>query len=396
VAEIPGKRSQLRPGKSVNGKEGALANHAQLGGGMNSDSLERLLPPEKLLRLLALFCFVASGIIAASTMSHPRTQSTYFSTQHDLIVYFSTLILLFLFFYFQYLIVPKFTGQPLGIPLGYAQAIGCLVFVLFGALRLGYPAANLDAGYPTSDPQGQMLGLTALFGEITFVVNVVWSYVHPQPAPQGSVKVPQAPAFSARAGNSSVAPALVQPKIAFTPWNWPSSAVKLFAISAAFFWAGGLISIVLNFPSLRFPFPFGDEIRLVPFGCVWLAAGVPFALFAALYWLLAGKLGRASSTLPGKPPLASTPSAGTPVNDQIFSEPLTRIHFLVTLAAAIDMIRLWMSWGTSVGSTYLRFYLRHDTIEVLIFFAATLALFALNARSAYRRPRGSDAAAQIR
>ncbi len=55
-------------------KEAALANHApHLGGDMNNDSFERLLPPDKLLRLLALFCFVASGIIAASTMSHPRT-----------------------------------------------------------------------------------------------------------------------------------------------------------------------------------------------------------------------------------------------------------------------------------------------------------------------------------
>jgi hypothetical protein len=361
---------------------------------MNNDSFERLLPPEKLLRLLALFCFVASGIIAASTMSHPRSQSTYFSTQHDLIVYFSTLILLFLFFYFQYLIVPKFTGQSLSNPLGYAQTIGCLLFVLFGAPRLGHPAANLDAGYSTSDPQGQMLGLIAFFGEIIFVVNVVWSYMHPQPAHPASMKAPQAPAFSARAGNSYVAPALVQSKIAFTPWNWPSSAVKLFAISAGFFWAGGLISIVLNFPSLRFPFPLGDEIRMVPFGCVWLGAGIPFTLFAGLYWLLAGRLARPSSNpvsanrsanAVGKPPLASTPSAGTPLNDQIFSEPLTRIHFLVTLAAAIDMIRLWMSWGTSVGSTYLRFYLRHDTIEVLIFFGAALALFVLNACNAYRR-----------
>jgi hypothetical protein len=369
---------------------------------MNNDSFERLLPPDKLLRLLALFCFVASGIIAASTMSHPRTRSSYFSTQHDLIIYFNVLILLFLFFYFQYLIVRKFIRQTLNIPLGYAQAIGCLVFVLFGALRLAHPAANLDAGYSTPDPQGQMLGLTAFFGEITFVSNVVWSYMHPQPAPSASMKAPYAPASSAALRNSSVAPALGQSKMPValkevSPWSWPASAVKIFGASAAFFGAGGLISIVLNFPSLRFPFPFGDQIFLVPFGFVWLAAGVPFALFAALYWLLTGKLARPSNlrsaNAVGKPPLANTPLASAPLNDQVFNEPLTRIHFLVTLAAALDMIRLWASWGTSIGSTYLRFYLRHDTIEVLIFFGATLALFALNVfstlRSAHKLPHRS-------
>jgi hypothetical protein len=369
---------------------------------MNNDSLERLLPPDKVLRLLALFCFVASGLIAASTMNHPRTRSSYFSTQHDLIVYFGSLILLFLFFYFQYLIVPKLTRQPLSAPVGYAQSIGCLLFVLFGALRLAHPAANLDAGYSTPDPQGQMLGLTAFFGEITFVANVVWSYMHPQPAPSAGVKARYTPGSSAALRNSSVAPTLGQSRTPVTSkevtlWSWPASAVKLFGVSAAFFWAGGLISIVLNFPSLRFPFPFGYEIFLVPFGALWLAAGVPFALFAAVYWLLAGKLARPfsnplSATLSanrpanagGKPPLAKTPPAGPPLNDQVFSEPLTRIHFLVTLAAALDMIRLWTSWGTSIGSTYLRFYLHRDTIEVLIFFGAAFALFALNVFSTFR------------
>ncbi|HKN62609.1 MAG TPA: hypothetical protein VJW93_15615, partial [Candidatus Acidoferrales bacterium] len=267
----------------------------------------------------------------------------------------------------------------------------------FGALRLAHPAASLDAGYSTPDPQGQMLGLTAFFGEITFVANVVWSYTHPQPVRSTSVKTPYAAASSAALRNSSVAPTLGQSKIPVTlkevtPWSWPASAVKLFGVSAAFFWAGGLISIVLNFPSLRFPFPFGYEIFLVPFGSLWLAAGVPFALFAAMYWLLAGKLARPSSNplsanrsanAGGKPP-ANTPPAGAPLNDQVFSEPLTRIHFLVTLAAALDMIRLWASWGTSIGSTYLRFYLHRDTIEVMIFFGAALGLFALNVFSAFR------------
>jgi hypothetical protein len=369
---------------------------------MNNDSLERLLPPDKLLRLLALFCFVASGLIAASTMNHPRTVSSYFSTQHELIVYFNVLILLFLFFYFQYLVAPKVTGQSLSTAVGYAQGIGCLLFVLFGALRLAHPAANLDAGYSTPDPQGQMLGLTAFFGEITFVANVVWSYMHPQPAPSARMKAPYAPASSAALQNSSVVPTLGQSKTPVTlkevtPWSWPASAVKLFGTSAAFFCAGGLISIVLNFPSLRFPFPFGYEILLVPFGTLWLAAGVPFALFAVVYRLLAGKLARPSpnplsatlsanrsASAVAKPLLAKTPPADAPLNDQVFSEPLTRIHFLVTLAAALDMIRLWTSWGTSVGSTYLRFYLHRDTIEVLIFFGAALALFALNVFSTFR------------
>jgi hypothetical protein len=380
------------------GKEAALANQpAHKGGDMNNDSLERLLPPDKVLRLLALLCFVASGIIAATTMNHPRARSSYFSTQHDLIIYFNVLILLFLFFYFQYLVVRKFTRQTLNIPLGYAQAIGCLLFVLFGALRLAHPAANLDAGYSTSDPQGQMLGLIAFFGEITFVANVVWSYMHPQLAPTAGMKASYAPASSAALRNSSVAPTLGKSKIPVArkevaPWSWPASAVKLFGVSAAFFWAGGLISIVLNFPSLRFPFPFGNEVFLVPFGSLWLAAGVPFALFAALYWSLAGKLGSPSSNPwlakpVATPSLAKPLSPRTPVNDEVFSEPLTRIHFLVTLAAALDMIRLWTAWGTSVGSTYLRFYLHRDTIEVLIFFGAALALFALNVFSTFRSAR---------
>jgi len=209
------------------------------------------LSPEKVFRIVALACLVAMGsamIYVASHISQLDAPQETLARFKNLTSYFFTGLWIFIFFYAQYRVVPWVTKLPLDDRFGYAQSLGGTALLLVGALHILMAQTSLDV------PSGILFWLT-LLGEGVFLANVVWSYTH------AGVKVPAVPLVGvtkpagAKLGDES-------PK----NLSWPKSPVKLFAIGAGFFAAGGLISMAFNFPPFRFPVPWSGHLYFLPFG----------------------------------------------------------------------------------------------------------------------------------
>jgi heme/copper-type cytochrome/quinol oxidase subunit 1 len=143
--------------------------------------------------------------------------------------------------------------------------------------------------------------------------------------------------------------------------GWPKSPVKLFGIGAAVFLAGGLLSLSLHVPSFKIPVLWSGKVHFVSFFYLWLAAAAPFAIFAALYKYLID------------------------VHRLPFAESMNRIHFVVTIIAVLDLVRVFVSWEEAMISTLaaLLFGPQFVTLAVLALF--DFVVFAVSAIDSYRR-----------
>ncbi len=299
--------------------------------------MERRFSPEKMFRIIALFCLVATGLSAIYVVSHVDSQSTAFARVHDLTSYFFTAFWIIVYFYAQFRLVPRFTKRNFSDRLGYWQSLGSLALLLVGALYALMPQA-------TGDVPSAMLFWSAVLGEGVFISNVIWSYTH------GEVVVSVATRVSGHLGDASV-----------KDFGWPRTPAKLFGIGAALFAAGGIILIVLDVPSFKFPAPWSGQMHFLPYGCLWLAAAAPFAIFAMLYKFLVDSY------------------------HLIFEESLNRIHFVVTIIAVLDLVRVFMAWQEAMVSPLAEFYFgpQFEWLGVLLGFSAIV--FAINAYRSFRR-----------
>jgi outer membrane protein assembly factor BamB len=295
------------------------------------------LSPEKLLRILALFCLVAMGLSMIYVVSHVGSRSATFGRVHDLTSYFFTALLFFVFFYAQYRLAPRFTKRNFSDRIGYSQSLGSLALLLAGALDtlIARPAADFSSGI--------LYGM-ALLGEVVFIWNVIWSYTHSGEVASVAAKVPD------RIGDASV-----------KDFGWPRTPEKLFGIGAAFFAAGGIISIAFNWPAYKFPVPWPGQVHFLSCGYLWLAAAAPFAIFAVLYKFLIDSY------------------------NLIFEESLTRIHFVVTIIAVFDMVRVFMAREQAIVSKLAELFFgpQFEWLGVLLGFSAVV--FAINAYRGFRR-----------
>jgi hypothetical protein len=137
--------------------------------------------------------------------------------------------------------------------------------------------------------------------------------------------------------------------------------VKLFGIGAGFFAGGGIVSLILNFPAFKFPVPWFGQLYFMPIGLLWLAAAVPFGIFAMLYKLLID-----SYDLP-------------------FEESMNRIHFAVTIIAVLDMVRVFGAWQQAMVSKLAAFYFGPEFEWLYVLFGLTVLVFAINAFRSYQR-----------
>lgn len=96
--------------------------------------LQQRLSPENALRFVSLCCFVAAGLSVIFLASHVGARSRIFVGIQDLVSYFFEGLGIFVFFYVQYRLVPRFTKRTLNERLGYWQALGGLVLLLIGTL----------------------------------------------------------------------------------------------------------------------------------------------------------------------------------------------------------------------------------------------------------------------
>ena len=299
--------------------------------------MEKQLSPEKLLRLIVLFCLIGMGGSAIFVAGHVGSLSAGFARVHDLTSFFFTAIWIFSFFYAEYRVLPRFTKRHLGDHLGYLQSLVALALFLIGALNALQPHAS-------GDVPGAMLFWMALAGEGVFILNVIWSYTH------GAEVAPAATAVPVRVAAESV-----------KDFGWPKSPIKLFGIGAAAFAAAGIISIILGVPSFKIPLPLAGHVYFLPIGCLWLAAAAPFGVFALLYKFM------------------------VETHHLVFEESLNRMHFVVTIFAVLDMVRVFMSWQQAMVSKLAELYFGPEFQWLAMFFGLSAAVFAINAYRSFRR-----------
>lgn len=281
----------------------------------------RLLSPENALRFISLFCFVGAGLSILA--SHDGGGPGNFVGRQDLITYFFVGLGIFVFFYVQYRLVPRFTKRTLNVRLGYWQALGGFALLLIGTLH------EMLLGEYGVLPSF-LLWLIALVGESVFVLNVVWSYTH------GDVQA------AAKVHEQSTI-------LRDFDLGWPKSPIKLFGIAGVFLGAIGILSITLDLPSFKVPLPWGTHRHLIPIGWLWLGAATPFVIFTLLYQILVW-LG------------------GTRVQQS-----LTRLHFAVTIIAVLGLSRLYVPWERALATEWL-----------LTLLGASTVIFGINAIRTFR------------
>ena len=307
---------------------------------------EKGFSPEKLFRIIVLVCLVTMGcsmIYVASHVSQLGWPPESLEKFKNLTSYFFTAVWIFVFFYVQYRFVPRFTKLPLDDRFGYAQSLGGAALLLVGALHALMPQTSMDV------PSGILFWLT-LLGEGVFIANVVWSYTHAGAKPPVLLVVGVTKPVAAKLGDASV-----------KNLGWPKSPVKLFAIGAGFFAGGGLVSVVLNFPSFKFPVPWSGELHFLPFGLLWLAGAVPFAIYAMLYQILTDSYGL------------------------VFEDSMTRVHFFVTLVPVFVLVRFFGDWQQAmVSKTWALFFTPQFGWLYLLLFMTAL-VFAISAIRSYLR-----------
>jgi len=310
------------------------------------DFIEKHISPEKTFRIVALGCLVATGfamIYVASHVSQLGADPVSLTRSKDLASYFFTAIWIFVFFYVQYRFLPQLTKVPLDDRFGYAQSLGGAGVMLVGALHALLPQTLMDV------PSGILFWLT-LLGEGVFIANVVWSYTHagvkPPVVPRTGITKPVAP----KLGDTSV-----------KNLGWPKSPVRLFGIGAGFFAAGGIASLVTNFPSFKFPVPWSGEMHFLPFGLLWFAAAVPFAIFAMLYQVFIDSYGL------------------------VFEDSMSRLHFGVTIIAVLVMVRFFGDWQQSMVSKTWAFFFAPQFGWLYLLLLMSLLVFAISAIRSYLR-----------
>jgi len=148
--------------------------------------------------------------------------------------------------------------------------------------------------------------------------------------------------------------------------GWPKSPAKLFGIGATVFASGGVVSLILNVPSYPIPVPWSGQVHFLPYGLLWLAAAAPFAVFATLYKFLMD------------------------AQKMVFAESMNRIHFVVTIIAVLDLVRVFMVWQQAMVSKLAELYFGPEFQWLAVLFGFSAAVFAI---SAYRSHRGAVARA---
>jgi hypothetical protein len=315
-------------------------------------STRKLLSPERSFRALIILCLLVMGGAMITIARDPGGHSPFLEAMRDTRGYFFISLLLFVFFYLQYVWIAQYLKRQLNSTIGYAQALISFLLLLGGSTQVlarnGVSGPQVRSGL-SSDAYLQNI---EVLGEIIFVFNIVWVYLS-----QDSTRLSQVTTTKQNVQNVG-ASAKAAPPTAL--WGWPKSPVRLFGMAAAFFVVGGVGSLIFDLPSMKLPLPLQGQIRLVSFGHLLLAGAVPFALFALGYgWYSAG-------------------------GSRKFDERGTRLHFALTFAGAFDTIRVPLSWQTFNALALPPAYVEHDLHEVSILIGVALVAFAVNLYWSYR------------
>jgi len=143
--------------------------------------------------------------------------------------------------------------------------------------------------------------------------------------------------------------------------GWPRSPALLFGIAAGFFLFMGIIFINTGILNTKLPVVQNGEITHVLAGYLWLPIALPFGLFALIY-------------------------AGLEIGTGWeFKESITRIHFVCTLLAVLETIRVYMSWATTSANVSPEVITSQSFSGAAAFLALSLGVFIWNLSSSRRK-----------
>jgi hypothetical protein len=109
-------------------------------------------------------------------------------------------------------------------------------------------------------------------------------------------------------------------------FGWPSSPARLFGSAAAFLVLVETILLLAGFLNSRLPVIRDQQIAQMQVAALWLVVAAPFALFALIYAGFELKSGR------------------------VFEQSPTRIHFVCTLFAVLETVRVYLGWAATTAS----------------------------------------------
>ncbi|MGA8014216.1 MAG: hypothetical protein WB949_17425 [Candidatus Acidiferrales bacterium] len=308
-----------------------------------SDQLPPLPPPKTLLHYICFICLVGWGASAIAVASHVGTAAPWLDWARELASQFFFGLLAFGFFYIQFVAVERFAAGELNFTFGHIQVLGGLALFLVGIVR---DAAALILNTPQFGSNG--LGSTLLFyicvlGEGMFLANVVVTYA----LPQGVAAARPAALVARPAPQTRAMPADLQ-KVA-AQFDWSNSPAVLFAIAAAFFFVVGVV--LVSAVNTRVPVLKAGAISYVSPGYLWMPLAIPFAIFAVIYWLIEIFTG------------------------WTFDRSATRIHFVCTILAVLESIRIYWAWSVTTSNLHFALPAISDFFGVFAFLAlATGAL----------------------
>ena len=143
--------------------------------------------------------------------------------------------------------------------------------------------------------------------------------------------------------------------------GWPSSPSVLFGIAAAFFVVLGIVVRIKIFGN-RLPFVWHGQTVPVPAGYLVLLVAGPFAIFGVIY-------------------------AGIELGARrAFQEPATRIHFVCTLFAVLDVVRVYGSWAITTGNMQRASVTWNSFGGAIAFLGLGIAAFVWNLFTTKPRP----------
>jgi hypothetical protein len=280
-------------------------------------------PTKKLLHYICFLCLVSWGASAAVVASHVGSNAPWFEWTRQLAMLCFFALLIFGFFYIEYVAVERLADCALNEKLGHLQIAGGAALLLAGIVIDVAALVSNDSQFLGLNGVGDtLLALIAILGEGVFLVNVVMTYVlaNEAVAPGRQVIPISRPAPAARPPGVPMGAAQ---KIA-ERFDWSRSPTVIFGAAAAFFVLAGIFLIVKS--PARMPLIWDGGLTYVSPGYLWLPLAIPFAAFAVIYWLVEICTGRT------------------------FDRSATRMHFLCTILAVLDAIRIYWSWSVTTSS----------------------------------------------
>lgn len=318
--------------------------------------------PKLILRAGLVLALLGMGGAMIFRASHPGANAPYATQCRDSVSYFFVAACFLALFVGQYAWVPRILKIPLGDGLGAAQAAASLLLLFLGSATIWTTAPGVESGPWMMRPE-TALWTMAWLGELLFAVNVALAVKASGGVPKRPVPRPLAditPRRPARPAAKIVEPVVVEEeRSAFAAWLNPTDAMHQFGIVAIFLIVGGFVFRQVF--SVRLLVPWSGELRFVPMETlVWIGA-LPFAIFAAVYWVLGQRYGTA------------------------FENRMAKIHFALTILWLLDLLRLVVAWQYSLLSRFPVLTTSGFVTELGAIFFGCVALLGLSVRAESRR-----------